>query len=59
MTQDHNHTFTTDDVVERATTEYHDALVELHDLEYEKKKIIDDYIQELERQKMQQLRSAI
>ena len=54
-----NHFSITDQEVEKATKEYRRSLGELHDIENEKKKIISDYLNELEQQKIQQLRSSI
>lgn len=59
MTTDHHHPSVTDEIVDRATSEYRDALTDLHDLENEKKKIVGDYTQELEKQKIDQLRSSV
>lgn len=48
-----------DQDIERAKKDYQSTLIELHDLEDEKKKIIADYTYELEQQKIQQISSSV
>ena len=49
----------TDQDIKTAKEAYINTLIELQELETEKKKIIRQYIQELEQQKIQKLRSSI
>lgn len=59
MTKSNNHSSVSDQDLEKLIKDYKSSLLELDDLENEKKKIITDYIDELEKQKIERLRSSL